>query len=363
VNLAPAPEARSTGSKDDLGKTPTGTPEPLVSVIVPAWNVAHCLGLCLQSVRAQTLHDWEAIVVDDGSTDNTYAVASAIADPRLRVVQQPNAGQGAARNRGLECARGRYVAFLDADDEWRPAFLEKTVRFLENHPPAVAVSTAFVIRYVNGREVIGPSSVFADPDICRAGMLEHFFEFWATHDHVRTGTALIRRAVIEAAGPQRADLRISQDLEYWGYLATFGAWGFLPEPLWVGNSRTAAAVGGWLKKYRARRRLCPTIEAWQSRILPRLGPADLHAFEVVRGRVAAGLAHHMIIGGALRSAQEVMRAYGDSMPSAGVVRLLRSAARAGWPAWLLVCGAVRAREYGKALKMSIAHRSQDAVAS
>lgn len=360
VTHRPSSEARSNHPVVDAGKALPGAPGVLVSVIIPAWNAAHCLGACLESVRAQTLRDWEAIVVDDGSTDDTHAVAMATGDARVRVVQQPNAGQGAARNHGLKLARGRFVAFLDADDEWRPAFLEKTVGFLDEHPQVAAVSTAFVVRYADGREVVGPVSVLGDPSLRQAGVLEHFFDFWASHDHIRTGTALIRREVIRAAGPQRADLRASQDLEYWGYLATFGAWGFLPEPLWVGNSR-AAAAGGWLKKYRARRRQCPTVEAWQSRILPRLGPDDVRGFEIVRGRVAAGLAHHMIIGGLLQRARETVRTYSKSLPANGVSRILRAGARTGWPGWILVCGAVQAREYAKAFRLSLSSRSQNAA--
>lgn len=334
---------------------------PRVSVIVPAWNSEHSIGATLRSVLAQTEPSWEAIVVDDGSTDDTAGVAQCLGDDRVRVIRQENLGQGAARNRGLREARGEFIAFLDADDEWMPPFLERTLRFLETHPEAVAVSTAFVVRYADGRERIGPAPLMGTGDVPSQCVVERFFHFWARHDHVRTGTVLLRHATVRSAGPQRADLRVSQDLEYWGYLATFGPWGFMPEPLWVGNSRSAAA-GGWLKKYRTRRRLCPTVESWQSRILHRLKPDDVAGFEQVRGRVAAGFAHHMIIGGSPLRALETVRAYGAAMPPGAVTRILRAGARAGWPAWLLVCGALHVREYGKALKMSLPYGRGHALA-
>jgi hypothetical protein len=182
-------------------------------------------------------------------------------------------------------------------------------------------------------------------------MLEDFWAFWAEHDHVRTGTALMRKAVMDRAGYQRADLRVSQDLEYWGYLATFGPWGFIPEPLWVGNSRMAAARAGWMGKYAQRRRLCPTVESWESRILPRLAARDREAFIAVRGRVAAGFTHHMIIGGRAADALHTVRSYGAEMPPSIPVRLLRLAAAGGAGAWWLMCRMVALRERLKAARL------------
>ncbi len=335
---------------------------PRVSVIVPAWNAAHSIGATLRSVLAQTEPSWEAIVVDDGSTDGTAEVVERFGAEHVRLFRQENLGQGAARNRGLAEAQGEFIAFLDADDEWKPEFLERTLRFLVRNPEAIAVSTAFIIRYADGREAVGPTTILGQGGQSSPGVVENFFDFWARHDHVRTGTVLIRRAVIERAGPQRADLRVSQDLEYWGYLATFGPWGFLPEPLWVGNSRSAAVVSGWIKRYRPRRRQCPTLERWQSRIVPRLAREDVPGFEIVRGRVAAGLAHHMILGGAPARALETVRAHGEAMPPTVATRILRVGARAGGPLWWLLCGAVHAREYAKALKMTLLHRRGHAVA-
>lgn len=109
------------------------TTAPLVSVIIPAYNAAAFVGRTLASLRAQTFSDFEAIVVDDGSTDATAKVVgeAAAADSRFRLIRQANGGVAAARNRALADARGRYVANLDADDLWRPQFLERTVQALE----------------------------------------------------------------------------------------------------------------------------------------------------------------------------------------------------------------------------------------
>lgn len=95
---------------------------PLISIIIPVYNVSPWLRSTLRSVQAQTFHDWECIIIDDGSTDEP---ASCIPDdPRFRLIRQDNAGVSAARNRGLDEARGALIAFLDGDDIWHPQALE-----------------------------------------------------------------------------------------------------------------------------------------------------------------------------------------------------------------------------------------------
>lgn len=325
---------------------------PRVSVIIPACNAGHCLAACVESVLRQSYGDWQAIIVDDGSTDDTPVAAAKLSSARVLSVRQDNQGQGAARNTGLGLASGEFVAFLDADDEWRPDFLRRTVEFLDAHPQAVAVSTAFIVRLADGREFVRPGAEVRSTVPASGEVLADFFAFWATHDHVRTGTVLMRKSTLDAAGYQRADLRISQDLEYWGYIATYGPWGFIPEPLWVGNSRAAAGRGGWLAKYARRRRLAPTVESWESRIRPRVADRDLGNFRIVRGRVAAGLAHHMILGGLTAEALRTVRAYGADMPASAVARLLRAAARSGGASWWVACRLVRLKERLKALRLA-----------
>lgn len=117
-------------------------PEPLVSVVVNAFNAERYLAETLESVFAQTLDDWELIVVDDGSTDRTLGIARAASrgrEEKVRVLQHPNGGNhgpSLARNRGLDAARGTFVAFLDADDVWLPDKLEQQVAILRAHPQA-----------------------------------------------------------------------------------------------------------------------------------------------------------------------------------------------------------------------------------
>ncbi|MCB0057961.1 MAG: glycosyltransferase family 2 protein [Caldilineaceae bacterium] len=108
--------------------------QPRVSVIIPAYNHACYLPAALDSVIAQSVEEWEAIVVDDGSTDETAEVAAGFTDPRIRYLYQTNQGSSAARNAGIRAARGCYLVFLDADDELTPPFMERCLQELERDP-------------------------------------------------------------------------------------------------------------------------------------------------------------------------------------------------------------------------------------
>lgn len=109
---------------------------PRFSVLIPAFNAAETLGETLESVLAQTSPDWEAIVVDDGSTDGTLAVAREYeaADTRIRVLFQPNAGAASARNAALAESRADLLCLLDADDLYAPTYIQEQSVFIEAHP-------------------------------------------------------------------------------------------------------------------------------------------------------------------------------------------------------------------------------------
>ena len=105
----------------------------LVSIIMPTFNRADTIMRAIRSVQSQTFEDWELIVVDDGSTDNTAARIEGC-DPRLKLIRQENQGTAGARNTGLCASDGSYIAFLDSDDEWLPHHLTLCVSFLEAFP-------------------------------------------------------------------------------------------------------------------------------------------------------------------------------------------------------------------------------------
>ena len=129
----------------------------LVSVIIPTWNRSAALAKAIDSVIAQTHVNWEVIVVDDGSTDDTGNMVSELSnrDPRIRYIYQTNAGVSAARNRGIALVKGNFVAFLDSDDLWEPWKVELQVSCLKEHPELGMIWTDMV--------AIGPDGAVAHP--------------------------------------------------------------------------------------------------------------------------------------------------------------------------------------------------------
>lgn len=143
---------------------------PAVSIVTPVWNAAATLRAAVASVQAQSFPDWEMLLVDDGSTDGSLALAEglAAADRRIRLlVQERNTGAAAARNRAIRAARGRFIAFLDADDLWRPEKLARQVPVLcAGHP---LVFAAYRRIDADGRPL---GTVRPPVRISRAGLLK-----------------------------------------------------------------------------------------------------------------------------------------------------------------------------------------------
>jgi glycosyltransferase involved in cell wall biosynthesis len=182
-----------------------------VSVVIAAYNAGRTLGETLESVRAQTFEDLEVIIVDDGSTDATPAVAVSTGDRRVRLLSQPNAGVSAARNRGADDARGRYLAFLDADDLWTPDKLASQVAALERDKDAgLAYSwTAFIDP--GGRRLPGGITVRRDGWVFDDLVLGCF---------VGNGSsALVRRSAFDAVGGFDVTLRTADDWDFYLRLA------------------------------------------------------------------------------------------------------------------------------------------------
>lgn len=214
-----------------------------ITVIVPTYNCGRFIAEAIESILAQTLAPEEIIVVDDGSTDGTAEVVAKFVDPRLRYIRQQNAGVSVARNTGLAAATGEYVSFLDADDRWRPTFLEKLHRVV-SHDPQLVCAFANLIRFEQDTGKVLPRDQFQlYPELphlaVRPGPIanSHVLEGDAFCALVAWGeipsftpTMMFRRRLIEKLrfNPQ---LRICQDMEY--VLQTFmqGRVAFLNESL------------------------------------------------------------------------------------------------------------------------------------
>ena len=332
---------------------PTARRRGLVSVVVPAFNAERGLRRCLDSVLAQTYPRREVILVDDGSTDGTAAIAREYTG-RLRVITQPNRGECAARNAGLSIAEGEYLSFLDHDDYWDPAFLDTCIRFLDRHSDAAAVSTASDHRSaLSARVHRMPSRLPAEDGEGNGRVLGSFFTFWADHDHVCAGSVVLRGSLFDAAGGQREDLVLSGDLEYWGYLATFGRWGFIPRVL-LHVDGTQSEGPGLYEKFHRRYQMCASVAEWEARIAPRISHADRKGFERVRGRVATWYVFAKVFVGRDREAFDEARAYRAHLHGKYGM-LWRAGLTVGTIPWMLMARLLRVRvraQYRRAARAS-----------
>jgi glycosyltransferase involved in cell wall biosynthesis len=180
---------------------------PAVSIIMPCFNGAAHLPTSVGSVLKQTFEDWELIVVDDGSTDNSFEWLASQTDPRVVVVCQSNQGVSAARNSGLGMARAEYVAFLDADDTWAPTFLEKMVTALQSQPRVVLAYCGWQNVGLSG----GRGQPFIPPDYETPDKREKLFAGcrWPIH-----ATLTCRDAVMASSGFDTT-LRNAEDYAMW----------------------------------------------------------------------------------------------------------------------------------------------------
>jgi glycosyltransferase involved in cell wall biosynthesis len=181
---------------------------PEISVIIPAYNASRTVGTAVDSVLAQTFVDFELLVIDDGSRDDTAEVVRARDDPRLNCVRTESGGVAVARNRGLELAAGSYVAFLDADDAWQPRKLERQ-HLAMAEIPGVGLCFASAQLVDDDLRPIGMDSAVDRSDYGEALLLE---------GNIVAGSAssvMARTSVINQAG--RFDPRLSQcaDWDLW----------------------------------------------------------------------------------------------------------------------------------------------------
>ena len=314
---------------------------PVVSVIIPTYNTALLIGRTIRSVLAQSCQDFEILVVDDCSTDDTLDVVRSIGDARIRVFRQSeNRGPAAARNRGLAEAKGGYCAFLDGDDYWEPEFLKETSAFLDAHPEAVAVSVMQCHKIIGKEPVTTPR----DTGIAEPVVLEDFFAFWAKYNHVCTGSALMRTAVARHLGGQREDLRICEDLEFWALLATQGPWGFIPAVLFTSDGGLVTKKQGWRQKNMRRWQSAPPVEEWAKRLLEQFKGIPPSSFAPALGRIARNLCYSHIMAGKTRLAREEVLKFGKDFPRNRINSLFRRTAGNCF-FWFFFCFLLKIREF------------------
>jgi glycosyltransferase involved in cell wall biosynthesis len=215
----------------DNGKVDQSNPQhsncdtPLVSVILPTYNRAFSLERAIRSVLRQTFQDFELILIDDGSTDNTQDIIQSIKDPRIRYLQlEANKGAGAARNIGILASSGKYIAFQDSDDEWLPKKLEIQIKmFNENPASSPDLGVVYTQFWREGRRRRSFFQVKGSQGNIQSDLMKGNF--------ITTQSALVKRSCIERAGAFDPKLPCLLDWELWMRVSSYYSFAFIPEPL------------------------------------------------------------------------------------------------------------------------------------
>jgi glycosyltransferase involved in cell wall biosynthesis len=142
---------------------------PFFSIIIPTYNRAHIIKRPIDSILAQTFKDWELIIVDDGSTDDTKEIIESYKDPRIRYVWQENQERSASRNHGIELAKGEWICFQDSDDEYLPEHLQVLYDGIQTHPDYQVIRTGLLIYekgILVGKSAFSPSYYDSFPYEC-----------------------------------------------------------------------------------------------------------------------------------------------------------------------------------------------------
>ncbi|MCB1865445.1 MAG: glycosyltransferase family 2 protein [Chromatiales bacterium] len=206
-------------------QNPSIMPSPAVSVVIPTYNRAYVLARAVDSVLAQTFQDFELLIVDDGSTDSTAALARRYVDlapDKVRYLTQPHFNVASARNRGVRHARGELLAFLDSDDQWHPEKLQRQIGFLERSGVALVHTGRTLTRTPGNRR----DRIRSFPQrLARSSR-----ELLSASANVAM-TVMVRRAALDRVGLFDEMLNTTQDLDLWLRIAREFDIGVIDAPL------------------------------------------------------------------------------------------------------------------------------------
>lgn len=187
------------------------------TVVIPLFNKASEISRAIRSVLDQTVQAFETIVVDDGSSDGGSEIAQGFGDPRIRIVRQDNAGVSAARNRGIQLARQELIAFLDADDEWAPTFLETVLRLHNSFPQGGAFGTAYDLYFPDGH--LERPKYRGLPAAPWEGVISNYFRASSGDSPISSSSVMVKKKVLNDVGCFPVGHKITEDLDTWMRIA------------------------------------------------------------------------------------------------------------------------------------------------
>ncbi len=193
----------------------------MISVVIPLYNKEGQIAHTLQSVFAQTFQNFEIVIVDDGSTDNSVEEVEKFDDSRIRLIHQTNAGVSAARNRGIEEASGELIAFLDADDVWMPEYLATQYGLYQKYPECSVYACNYEFRDSEGK--VTPTIIRKLPFEGEDGILSNYFEVAScSHPPICSISIMVKKTAIQAIGGFPLGIKSGEDLLTWARLAVSG---------------------------------------------------------------------------------------------------------------------------------------------
>lgn len=193
----------------------------MISVVIPLYNKEQSIASTLQTVLNQTYQDFEIVIVDDGSTDRSVEKVKRILDPRIRLIHQSNAGVSAARNRGIEEAKGEYIAFLDADDEWKSDYLKTQYKLTQKYPECSVFACNYEFKDIQRK--VTPTIIRKLPFKGEDGILSNYFEVAScSHPPICSITIMVKKNAIQSIGGFPVGIKSGEDLLTWARLAVNG---------------------------------------------------------------------------------------------------------------------------------------------
>lgn len=206
----------------------------MISIVIPLYNKEKSIANTLNTVLRQTFKDFEVVVVDDGSTDNSLSEAQSVKDSRIRIVSQRNLGVAAARNRGIEEAKYDLIAFLDADDEWREEYLQTQYDLFKKYPDCGAYACNYEFKDSWGK--VTNTIIRKLPFDGESGILSNYFEVAnCSHPPLWTSAILVKKNAIKQVGGFPYGIKSGEDLLTWARLASNYKIAYLKKPCAIYN--------------------------------------------------------------------------------------------------------------------------------
>lgn len=222
---------------------------PLISSVIPLFNKKPHIGRALHSVFAQTEPPGEIIVIDDGSTDGGSEVVKTFTDQRIKLINQANQGASSARNRGVHLARGELIAFLDADDVWKPRFLEEIMILRATYPQAGMYATAYDIFSPEGKTVTPDFDLL--PSGSQRGLISDYLNAALKYMHrlsiVWSSAVVIPKNILKKCGGFPVGEFLAEDMDTWLRIGLHYPLAFSKESLAIYHQNAINRVFGWAR--------------------------------------------------------------------------------------------------------------------